>query len=222
MRPSPAGTIAPAVIGSAADSTIRWVPRLGRMIGTSASSCSSAGPQPVGPHAGGVDHVGGADLELVAGLRVPQRARRPRARRPRAARRASSRLAPPRRSARPRPARSARAARRRSGSRRRGSRRSASGRPARAAARAPRGRRSTRWRAGLQSVSSRPAGAAAAGPRPSRRRRSGPSPTTRSSRVPSNAGTTKRSGLTRWGARLTLIWRSSSASRTSPRSKFCR
>ena len=43
VRPSPAGTIAPAVIGSRCDSTTRWVPRLGRMIGTSASSWSSAG-----------------------------------------------------------------------------------------------------------------------------------------------------------------------------------
>ena len=41
-------------------------------------------------------------------------------------------------------------------------------------------------------------------------------------RAPSNAGTISGSGLTRCGASPTMIWRSSSASRTRPRSKFCR
>ena len=66
VRPPPAGAIAPATTGSVAPGTMMWVPRLGRMTGTSASSCSSSGPQPVGPHAGGVDDVGGAHLELLA------------------------------------------------------------------------------------------------------------------------------------------------------------
>ena len=36
------------------------------------------------------------------------------------------------------------------------------------------------------------------------------------------AGTSSGSGFTRWGASLTSSERSSSASRTRPRSKFCR
>ena len=46
------------------------VPRLGRMTGTSASSCSSLGPDPVGPDAGGVDDARGAHRERVAALDV--------------------------------------------------------------------------------------------------------------------------------------------------------
>ena len=43
MRPSDAGTIAPTVTGSRSLGRMMWVPRLGRMIGTSASFCSSPG-----------------------------------------------------------------------------------------------------------------------------------------------------------------------------------
>ena len=49
-----------------------------------------------------------------------------------------------------------------------------------------------------------------------------PTPIRRSGRAPSKAGTTSGSGRTRCGASATISWRSSSASRTSPRSKFCR
>ncbi len=49
-----------------------------------------------------------------------------------------------------------------------------------------------------------------------------PTPTSRSGRPPSKAGTTSGSGLTRCGASAVSSWRSSSASRTRPRSKFCR
>ena len=45
-------------------------PREGRMRGTSASSCSSSRTQPIGPHAGGVDHVVRAQLEALAAERV--------------------------------------------------------------------------------------------------------------------------------------------------------
>ena len=49
---------------------VTCVPRLGAILGTSASEWSSSGPDPVGPHAGRVDHVVGADRELLAGLGV--------------------------------------------------------------------------------------------------------------------------------------------------------
>ena len=76
----------------------------------------------------------------------------------------------------------------------------------------------------------------AVGPSSARRRRSGerslstdmtsyrfnPMPIMRSGRAPLKAGTISGSGLTRCGASPTMIWRSISASRTSPRSKFCR
>ena len=74
-----------------------------------------------------------------------------------------------------------------------------------------------RWRSGLHaSVSSRP------------RRHDitsymfSPMPSRRSSRLPSKAGTIIGSGFTRCGASFTSSERSSSASRTSPRSKFWR
>ncbi len=72
VRPSPAGTIAPALIGSDAPSTTQVRParraddrHLGLVV-------QLGGPQPVGPDAGRVDDVGGADLELVAALDVAQ------------------------------------------------------------------------------------------------------------------------------------------------------
>ena len=128
--------------GASSWARVMCVPRDGRMRGTSASSCSSLGPQPVGPHAGGVDDVVGAQLEALAAERVAHAD----------AARAAALLEQlgdlaagwrtPRRSARPRPARSARDGCRRSGSRRRGSPTSARGRPAPAGARRPRRRRS--------------------------------------------------------------------------------
>ena len=63
-----------------------------------------------------------------------------------------------------------------------------------------------------------PAGCAAT----SRRTCSAPCRGARSRRAPSNAGTRKGSGFTRCGASRTISCRSTSASRTSPRSKFCR
>ena len=104
-----------------------------------------------------------------------------------------------------------------------------------------------RWRAGLQDSRPRrrsgparrpPARDPRAAPweRPRRERRErrrsrstaitsyrlSPTPTIRSGCAPSNAATTSGSGWTRWGASATISLRSSSASRTSPRSKFCR
>jgi hypothetical protein len=74
-----------------------------------------------------------------------------------------------------------------------------------------------RWRSGLHSsLSSRP------------RRQDitsymlSPTPSTRSGRFPPNVGTMNGSGFTRCGASFTSSERSSSASRTSPRSKFWR
>ena len=92
--------------------SVMWVPRLGRMRGSSASSCSSCGRSSVGPHAGGVDDVRRRAPRTRSPLsRVAHAARRARARR------RSSRPVDvergwrtPRRSARPRRAPSARGA----------------------------------------------------------------------------------------------------------------
>ena len=131
--------------------------------------------QPVGPHAGGVDDVRRADLELVPALRVAHArtdgapAVLASARPPRAGSRPRRRSAPPRR------ARSARAASRRSGSRRTGSRRSARGRRAPAAARAPRSPEidPVARRAPVGLVATPRAGGGGSGRPTSRRRRSG-------------------------------------------------
>ena len=68
IRPSPAGTMQAAwPIGRSAWSRIRWVPRLGAIRGTSSSS-TLLGPDLVGPDAGRVDDVVGADLDPLARL----------------------------------------------------------------------------------------------------------------------------------------------------------
>jgi hypothetical protein len=46
------------------------------MRGTSASSWQLLGAQPIGPHAGGVDHVVGAQLEALAAHRIAHAGRR--------------------------------------------------------------------------------------------------------------------------------------------------
>ena len=185
----------------------------------SSSSVQLVGAELVGPHAGGVDHVRGADLELAAADRVAHEHAHGAAVLARPARRPRSGWRSPRRSARPRRARSAPAGRRRSGSRRRGRPRSGRARERghQLDASAP---SMMRWRSGLQSSSpiARGRGASA----PSRRTCSGPPRCSRSGRLPSKLGTSSGSGLTRCGASFTSSERSSSASRTSPRSKFWR
>ena len=171
-RPAaPGRTIAPARSGRSASAKVMCVPRLGRIWGTSASSCSSSRAQLVGPHAGRVDDVGGADPSS------PRCRARGRARRAPGLRSSSS--------PRPRPVRAHRAEalglaehgqdeprRRRSGSRRRGSRRSARGR-------ASAGSSSTTSSPGSRGgdpgsrPSGRARGARAAARPPSRRRGSG-------------------------------------------------
>ena len=182
------------------------------------------GPQPVGPDAGRVDDVGGADLELLAALGVAQA----RADRAAAVLEQLDGLEPVRED-RPEAlglgqhgqhepdvvglavveqvaARRLRCASAGSSSLT-SARRSPGGAPG--SSRAPRARR-------------RRAASAAAGRRPSRRRRSGRGRRAGPAARRRTPGPRRRSGRTRCGARLTLIWRSSSASRTRPRSKFCR
>ena len=60
---APAGTIAPPTSGRSSWLIVMCVPRLGRMRGSSASSCSSLRAQLVGPHAGRVDDVRRAHVE---------------------------------------------------------------------------------------------------------------------------------------------------------------
>ena len=131
--PAPAGTIAPARSGSRPRTIVRWVPRLGRICGTPASSWSSSGRS----------RSAQTPVALTTLARGPRAPRRPRVARahparvpaaPRAAPRRRRRWRRPRRSARPRRARSGRAGHRRSGSRRTGSPRSARARRAPAAA----------------------------------------------------------------------------------------
>ena len=222
VRPPPAGTIAPPPVGRRSRDSVTCVPRLGRMRGTSSSSVQLLGADAVRPDAGRVDDVA---------CRAPRTRRRvsvsrtstPAARPSRSTSSSTSqRLAhtAPKRSASP----STVSTRRdvvglavvEEVGRGRLARRRAPG-----PARPPRRRRSC---GGGRGSSPRRASRRA----PARAQRhhvvhvQPDSRCRRSGRLPSKAGTRSGSGLTRCGASFTISWRSSSASRTSPRSKFCR
>ena len=129
---------------------VMCVPRLGpdaRQLGLVVELLRA---QLIGPHAGRVDHVGGAHVERLAALAVDAPARRARGRRARAGRRRRRGWRRPRRSARPRRAPSAPGARRRSGSRRTGSRSSARARRSAGSSSSTSSPEITRWRSGLQ------------------------------------------------------------------------
>ncbi len=229
--------------------SVTCVPRLGRMRGSSASSCSSRGrsssahtpvalttlaactsnSSPLSPsrartpcgapvaleQAGHVDAVGAHRAEAlglaehrqheahVVGLAVVEQVA---ARRLARGERRQQLERPPRRRSRD-GAPGSRTRRRRT-------------RSARAPARRPtRARRPSRGALCARAAARRPS----AGRSPTSRRRGSARrrPGGRGAR-PSKAATTSGSGRTRCGASATISWRSSSASRTSPRSKFCR
>ena len=122
------------------------VPRLGRITGTSASSCSSSGRSRSAQTPVALTTLAARTANSSPPVDVAhQRARRRSARSPRRG------WPAPRRSARPRPARSGRAARRRSGSRRTGSRPRARAPASAGSSSATSAPSITRWRAGLQS-----------------------------------------------------------------------
>ena len=221
-----------------------WVPRLGRMRGSSASSCSSSRAQLVGPHAGRVDDVRGAHVEALAALDV-ERAHAVRASVALeqsgdvdavGADRAEALGLAEHRQHEPHVVGLAVVEQVAAGRLARGERRQqlehllagdhavALGAPGLGCRRgSPAAPRSARALGTLRAARAFDRRERRRRGRPtSRRRGSARRPTRRSGRAPSNAGTTSGSGRTRCGASATISWRSSSASRTRPRSKFCR